>query len=103
MSHTTNKTMRLDLEIPQDSPNQLAIISECDGIKHLLLEKNKSYGDAALNPLRVFSKATPVEQIKVRIDDKLSRIARGNEYLNEDTIQDLIGYLVLYRIALKQK
>ena len=76
----------------------------CDGIKELLLEKNAKYGDSALQPKRVFSSADPVEQIKVRIDDKLSRIATtGFSAMDEDTLQDLIGYLVLLKIALGRK
>lgn len=67
-------------------------------LKALLLEKNKNYGDAALNPVRIFSKASPTEQIKIRIDDKISRLARGKE-AGEDVYQDLMGYLVLLKIA----
>jgi hypothetical protein len=74
------------------------IQSECDAIAAMLLEKNAAYGDSALDPLRVFSRADPVEQILVRIDDKLSRIARG-ALAGEDAELDLIGYLVLLRIA----
>jgi len=70
-----------------------------DKIGYMLVEKNKAYGDSALNPVRIFSKADPTEQIKVRIDDKLSRLARGNEYPGDDTINDLIGYLVLLKIS----
>lgn len=40
-----------------------------------------------------------VEQINVRIDDKLSRLARGNEYPGDDTELDLIGYLILKRVV----
>ena len=70
------------------------------GIETLLLEKNRAYGDSALSPLRVFSSADPVEQIKVRIDDKLSRIARGKAQIeSEDVIVDLTGYLVLLLVA----
>ena len=47
------------------------------GIEDMLVEKNAAYGDSALNPVRVFSKADPLEQLRVRIDDKLSRLARG--------------------------
>jgi hypothetical protein len=41
-----------------------------------------------------------MEQLKVRIDDKLNRIAKGQnlEAVQEDTILDLIGYLVLIRV-----
>lgn len=78
------------------------IADECDSVKELLLKKNEAYGNSALDPVRIFSKASPVEQIRVRIDDKLSRLARGHALDNEslgDTIQDLIGYLILYRVA----
>ena len=68
-------------------------------LEKLLVSKNKAYGDSALNPVRVFSKSSPVEQILVRIDDKLSRLARGSEYPGDDTIDDLLGYLVLLKIA----
>ena len=75
------------------------IIQQCEEIKEMLLAKNKAYGDSALNPVRVFSKADSVEQIRVRLDDKLSRLKRGNEFDGDDTIKDLIGYLILFRIA----
>jgi len=77
----------------------VAIAQVCDDVKRVLLEKNRAYGNSALDPLRIFSKADPVEQLNVRIDDKLSRIARGNEYAGDDTELDLIGYLVLRRVA----
>lgn len=68
-------------------------------IADLLIEKNAAYGDSALNPIRVFSKSDRIEQLNVRIDDKISRIQRGSEYGEEDTEMDLIGYLVLRKIA----
>lgn len=67
----------------------------------MLEQKNAAYGDAALNPVRIFSKADPLEQLKVRIDDKLSRLARGNA-AGEDVIHDLLGYLVIYRIQMNR-
>jgi hypothetical protein len=66
----------------------------------MLKEKNKKYGNSAMKPLRVFSNASPIEQIKVRIDDKLSRLVRGvgiDE--DEDVLKDLIGYLVILYAA----
>lgn len=74
------------------------ITAECNAIREMLLEKNRAYGDSALDPVRIFSTASPVEQILVRIDDKLSRLARGSA-AGEDVEQDLLGYLVLLRIA----
>lgn len=76
------------------------IREECIAICQMLLAKNEAYGDSAINPLRVFSKANPIEQINVRIDDKISRIARGTA-AGEDAELDLIGYLVLKRVAQK--
>jgi hypothetical protein len=84
------------------------ISQECDAIKELLRSKNKKYGNSAFNPVRIFSKSSTEEQINVRIDDKLSRISQG--YANdiktgdataEDTVMDLIGYLILKRIKMK--
>lgn len=72
-------------------------------IAQLLVKKNAAYGNSALDPVRIFSKADPLEQIRVRIDDKLSRIARGHDVPGEDTLDDLQGYLFLHRIALNKK
>ena len=84
---------------------QRDIARKCDAVKNLLLEKNRKYGDSALEPVRTFSKADAVEQILVRIDDKLSRISRGTGLVgdDEDVIQDLIGYLVLLQIAIDRR
>jgi hypothetical protein len=68
----------------------------------MLIEKNAAYGDSALNPVRVFSKASPVEQLLVRIDDKLSRLQRGSA-AGEDVVRDLLGYLILLTIARKRE
>ncbi len=78
---------------------QEAINAECWNLCQMLVEKNDKYGNSALDPLRIFSDAHPIEQIFVRIDDKLSRIKSGNFGGGEDTILDLMGYLVLLRIA----
>jgi hypothetical protein len=68
-------------------------------ITNMLIEKNRKYGDSALNPTRIFSKANAVEQIKVRIDDKLSRVLSGQDDEDEDIDLDLVGYLYLLIIA----
>ena len=72
-------------------------------IEPLLLEKNRKYGDSALNPCRIFSKADAVEQIKVRIDDKLKRLQNEQNDEDEDVVKDLVGYLVLLMIAKDNK
>ena len=74
----------------------------CNEITALLTEKNKRYGNAALDPARIFSKASSHEQLLVRIDDKLNRIKNwGTDDVDEDTLLDLMGYLVLLRINMK--
>lgn len=78
---------------------QTRIIKECDSIKNMLLAKNKSYGNAAAEPIHIFSKTSALKQIHIRIDDKLKRIKNGTEHSNDDTNFDLIGYLILERIV----
>lgn len=83
-----------------NAPDAETIIRVVDKVQDLLITKNASYGASATNPVRVFSKAGTEEQILVRIDDKLSRIARAHENaLGEDTVLDLVGYLVLLLVA----
>lgn len=81
------------------------ISQKCEQIKHLLIAKNKAYGNSALDPLRIFSRADTIEQLNVRIDDKISRLMRGKDTENvpEDTEMDLIGYLILRAIAIETK
>lgn len=76
-----------------------AITKIISSIEEMLISKNRAYGDSALEPVRIFSKSETVEQLYVRIDDKLSRVEGGHEYPGDDTIKDLIGYLVLLLIA----
>ncbi len=78
---------------------QQLIDVECYEIRELLTTKNRRYGNAAVEPFRLFSKANATEQIKVRIDDKLSRLANRQDDEDEDATLDLIGYLILLRVA----
>jgi len=89
----------------QDVSGRLEIAAVCDDIKELLLEKNAKYGNSALNPVRIFSSDSSISQLLVRIDDKLSRIKRGAGLIaaDEDVINDLIGYLVLLKVAMKRE
>jgi len=79
------------------------IKDEARKVLMLLLEKNKAYGDTANNPPKIFSKLDAVEGLCARIDDKLSRIKmKGITDKTEDTISDLIGYLILLKVQLKK-
>ena len=89
----------MKMRMNMSSETQFTIGQVCDEIKEMLIAKNKSYGDSALNPVRVFSTSNSVEQLHVRIDDKLSRITRGGSYIGDNDLDDLIGYLILLKIA----
>ena len=72
-------------------------------VTNLLLEKNAAYGDSALNPVGIFSKGDAVQSLCARIDDKLMRIKnKGINDLTEDTVTDLIGYLILQKAAIRK-
>ena len=76
------------------------IKQKCKQIETLLLEKNKAYGDSALNPAGIFSKLKASEAIKFRLDDKLKRIQNvGVNDETEDTLMDCAGYMILLMIA----
>ena len=69
-------------------------------ITDLLKEKNKAYGNSALNPTGIFSKLNATESLCARIDDKIMRIKnKGINDKTEDTVDDLIGYLLLLKMA----
>lgn len=84
---------------PAKSEFHAKVRKELKDVEDLLVEKNESYGNSALDPINVFSRASSTEQLRVRIDDKLNRLYHGKEYGDEDTVTDLIGYLVLLKIA----
>lgn len=86
------------MEYIEKETAQEGIEKVCNGMARLLSEKNKRYGNSALEPLRVFSRADAADGIMVRLDDKLSRI-KNSDKLRKNDISDLIGYLVLLCIA----
>ena len=95
MSSTHNE-LYWDTERNKD-PNRISFNEKLDleikNISNLLKEKNQAYGNTALNPTNIFSKLDATEAICARIDDKLARIT-------EDTVDDLIGYLLLLKMSI---
>jgi hypothetical protein len=85
--------------IATSAPSGQKIITKCLDVAEMLIKKNVSYGDSAISPKRIFAKSDNVEQIKVRIDDKLNRISNSEGYPGDNDIDDLIGYLILLKIA----
>ena len=75
----------------------------CDEIKDLLITKNRKYGNSALEPVSIFYRGDAGDALKVRIDDKLSRILNRQHDEDEDVEDDLIGYLILLKVHRKMK
>jgi len=68
----------------------------------LLKSKNKAYGNTALDPVQIFSRLDATEAICARIDDKIMRIKnKGINDQTEDTVDDLIGYLLLLKMSMQ--
>ena len=87
------------VELIGAAPSGPEISVACDQIKRLLLEKNVAYGNSALSPIQIFAKAGAQEGIANRIDDKLNRIKNNQTYVGDNDLDDLIGYLILYKIS----
>ena len=83
-------------EKPEEKITEVA-----NSVRDLLVSKNRAYGDSALTTVAIFGNADPIISLTARIDDKLMRIKnRGINVDTEDTVSDLIGYLILLKIAL---
>ncbi len=80
--------------------SQKDIIETCESLKRFLLEKNKRYGNSALEPINIFSKLSSAEGIKLQMDDKVKRIKNSDELRKNDVV-DLMGYLILMCIHKK--
>ena len=79
------------------------IVIECENLKNLLLDKNAAYGDAVHQPGPLFD-IDPVVGIQARINDKLRRLMnKGVTDVTEDSLTDLLGYLIHLKIAVRRK
>jgi len=78
---------------------QQGIVHVFNSMRDLVVEKNRRYGDAALTPKQVFSKLDAGEGIKVRIDDKISRIMNSDGTIRKNDVADLMGYLALFSVS----
>lgn len=84
------------------TPDQQRIAEVGLCVVAMLLRKNVAYGSSAFEPLGVFAKGSALDLIHARMDDKLSRVARGHAIEGEslaDTVMDLAGYCILELIA----
>lgn len=86
-----------------EAPSGDKIAAKCDEIKILLLKKNISYHNSALDPVSIFGSLTAKDQLFARINDKLNRIKNNKTYEDEgfiDAVHDLTGYLILLSILI---
>lgn len=82
------------------SETQQKICEVMDSMKDLLLYKNELYGDAALNPKKIFYKGNSTNSILIRLDDKIGRVMANSDDIPRinDTV-DIVGYLILLLIS----
>jgi hypothetical protein len=86
-----------------DAPSGIDIVREVLSVLETLIEKNAQYGDSALEPIGIMHGGSALDAIDVRIDDKLSRLKRGVDDDPEDVLLDLVGYIILRRIAQRRE
>lgn len=72
-----------------------------DAMKHLLITKNKRYGNSALEPQQIFYKGDARNAILIRLDDKLGRVKANTESSPRvNDVCDIIGYCTLLLISM---
>jgi hypothetical protein len=102
--HLTPQKINFAVKQFNMKPTSERIIEVTNSVRDLLLQKNAAYGDSALKPSNIFARGSAVDNIACRIDDKLMRIKnKGLNDATEDTLQDLIGYLILLKIAIEDE
>lgn len=77
------------------------IEEKCENLKQFLKEKNRKYGNSALEGVGIFSNndSDASSFIRLSIDHKLKRLKSDQLDDDEDVIKDLIGYLILLMVA----
>mgnify|MGYP006896747194 CR=1 FL=1 len=80
---------------------QQKIVDVLDGMKNLLLYKNRKYGDSAINPKKVFYKGDSTNSILIRLDDKIGRVmSNPDDKPRVNDVADIIGYCTLLLISM---
>lgn len=84
---------------PIDFESKLKAVT--DDITFFLLEKDKQYGSFYLDPSNTLkTNLTPIQRIKARLEEKLSRLNHGTD--DENTLDDILGLLIHLKIAEKK-
>ena len=83
------------------SDTQMKLIDVLDGMKDLLLYKNKKYGDSAINPKKIFYKGDSTNSILIRLDDKIGRVmSNPDDKPRVNDVADIIGYCTLLLVSM---
>lgn len=69
-----------------------------NSLENVLIEKNKKYGNAALAPIKMFYNGDASTSIRIRLDDKISRI-KNSDTLRKNDMFDILGYVILLGIS----
>lgn len=85
-------------KLAEQAPSGRDILEAGIDIIKMLLEKNIAYSNSAMDPLNILSDASPEDQIKMHIDNKLTRLKYQKEFQNEDSLKDLAGYVILLMV-----
>ena len=94
------KMQKKGLKVQEKTVDEL-ISEECLTLERMLLLKNSAYNNSLHTEPPLFPIDT-ITGIQARINDKLNRIKQvGLTDETEDSVLDLIGYLIHLRIALK--
>ncbi len=70
------------------------IAKKCEEISQMLRGKNASYASSVFLPSNILSPLSAIDAIRVRIDDKLTRMKNGHAYKCENDILDVVGYFI---------
>lgn len=80
---------------------QQKLIDVLDGMKGLLLYKNRKYGDSAINPKKIFYKGDSTNSILIRLDDKIGRVmSNPDDKPRVNDVADIIGYCTLLLVSM---
>lgn len=97
----TDEYMHTHMDEALYTDTQQKLIDVLDGMKSLLLYKNKKYGDSAINPKKVFYKGDSTNSILIRLDDKIGRVmSNPDDKPRVNDVADIIGYCTLLLVSM---
>lgn len=92
--HTMEYLIPIYLLLHIEFENPLTYLLKC---KNLMIEKNKQYGDAILNPeLYLISRNERETNIRGLINNKLNRLVNQTDH--EDSLMDLLNYFCFLKM-----